>query len=194
MKDKPRIVGLVLAAGTSSRMGVRNKLTTPYQGRPLLSHCLEQAQRSALCDLVVVTGHEKTAVAALVPSPMRRVHNPAFATGMASSLVAGVQSIADQEFHGAMVLLGDMPLVTSEHINALLNRFRTDGEGSIVVAADGPRLGNPVVFARCYFDALIQLTGDQGAKPVIKEHESRVVLVDIGEAAHRDFDTPDAFN
>lgn len=191
---KPRIAGLVLAAGTSSRMGARNKLTTPYKGRPLLSHCLEQAQKSALSDLVVVTGHEEAAVANLVPASMRRVHNPAFASGMASSLVAGMKSIADEVWGGVMVLLGDMPLVTSEHINALLHRFCADGEGSIVVAADEGRAGNPVVFSRRHFDALMLLDGDRGAKPVIEAHKANAVFVNIGEAARRDFDTPDAFN
>jgi len=193
--EGPGIAGLVLAAGLSSRMGTRNKLTTPYHGKALLQHCVEHASASDLSQLLVVTGHEATVVQALVPGGVQTVHNPDFATGMASSLVAGVRALeADRSVDGVLVLLGDMPLVTAEHINALLSRFAAQGPGSIVLAANGGQPGNPVLFARAYFAALCALDGDQGAKSVVQNNRDCAVLVDIGQAAERDFDTPEAFN
>lgn len=191
----PRIAGLILAAGLSSRMGAQNKLTTHYLGKPLLLHCIGAAAQSGLSRLLVVTGHEADAVRDLLPPGVEHVHNPDYASGMASSLVRGIKTLrGDVSLDGVMILLGDMPLVSADHIRALLERFAPTGPSSIVMAANRAKPGNPVLFSKVYYPVLQTLSGDRGAKPVIEAHRDCVVMVDIGQAAERDFDTPDAFN
>ena len=74
-------------------MGEVNKLTKIWRGKPLVSHVMDAARSSALSDIVVVTGHQAEQVAVCVGDEARLVHNPDFATGMASSLRAGIAEV-----------------------------------------------------------------------------------------------------
>ena len=189
-----KIAGIILAAGSSTRMGEANKLTTLWQDKPLLRHVADAALASNLSDVVVVTGHQAGDVMAVLPPDMRSVHNPQFAEGMAGSLHAGMNAAAAQpEIDGVLILLGDMPLVTSEHINWLVGQFSPSGLGSIVMATAKDKPGNPVLFARMHFEALLQTSGDRGARDVVQANKALVETVEIGKAAVRDFDDAAAF-
>ncbi|MEM8750493.1 MAG: nucleotidyltransferase family protein [Pseudomonadota bacterium] len=199
MNDSVFVSGIVLAAGQSSRMGPHNKLTTPWRGKPLVAHVVDAALESDLDDFVVVTGHDREAIEMIFPSHIKTVHASDYAKGMAHSLSAGVQASAARPPwpDGIMVLLGDMPLVSSAHINALVSAFakaKANGIAAPIVVAtsDGER-GNPVVFDRSFADDLLALSGDEGAKQIVASNFDSVVTVEIGAAARRDFDTPDAF-
>ena len=89
-----------------------------------------------------------------------------------------------------MVLLGDMPMVEAIHINALLSAF--DDMNPLVVASHEGQLGNPVLFGVAHRGTLFALGGDKGARSLLESEP--VTLVDIGAAALRDFDTPEAFD
>ena len=186
-----RITGIILAADLSSRMGEANKLTTLWQGKPLVAHVAQAALQSCLTSVVVVTGHQAREVAIHLPDDVTQVFNPDYASGMASSLCVGVAVSGDAD--GAMILLGDMPLVTQGHIDQMIAAFSPEGSGSIVQACSDGGPGNPVLFSRLYFEELAQSEGDSGPKNVIRRHGSIVRHVDIGEAARRDFDNPEAF-
>lgn len=191
---KPKVAGIILAAGLSSRMGGgTNKLTTPYRGAPLVSHAIDAALGASLSWLGIVTGHHSVRVTALAPPWVETVYNPRFASGMASSLVCGVNAALRQRPDGLLIMLGDMPLVTASHLRAMVEAFEAGDGDTIVVAADGRYLGNPVLFANRYFPDLLGLSGDQGARGLILSNREHVVPVDIGHAAGRDFDTPEAF-
>ncbi len=187
----PNIAGVILAAGLSSRMGDDNKLLMEWRGRPMLSHVATAALNSRLGRVIVVTGHEADRVTEMIPSEALVAHNGDYASGMASSLKTGL--VACEACDGMMVLLGDMPLVTSNHINILLDAFSDAGTGSIVMAALGDRVGNPVLFSKIYFKEFRRVSGDTGAKNIVRTHADNIRLVDIGEAALRDFDTREAF-
>ncbi|MEP1668928.1 MAG: nucleotidyltransferase family protein [Rhizobiaceae bacterium] len=187
-----------MAAGRSTRMGEVNKLTKVWEGRPLVAHVAEAARSSSLAEVLVVTGHQReTVIEHLNPDDIT-VHNPDFATGMASSLRAGVQRAAEKGADAALILLGDMPLVTAEHIEAFIAAFRAAGEGNekapIVQASCRGKPGNPVLFPGRLFPDLLTLEGDTGARDLIKRHADNRLLLEIGEAAARDFDTPQAFD
>jgi molybdenum cofactor cytidylyltransferase len=94
-----------------------------------------------------------------------------------------------------MVLLGDMPLVSNDHINALISAFRKqDSEDCIVVATNQGEWGNPVLFGGQYFADLKLLEGDSGARSVMNAHREKIIEVEIGLAAAKDFDTPESFS
>lgn len=188
-------VGIILAAGQSKRMGAENKLLMPWQDKPLLAHVLEAVQRSALSRVVVVTGHEREKIDDLVGQCgiglIETVHNPDFESGMASSLAKAASTIG--ECDGVMILLGDMPLVTSAHLDAMLDAFDRLSGRSIVVATHKEKWGNPVLFPHSFIPNLKTAVGDRGARKILMDHEKLVVGVEIGEAASRDFDTKDMF-
>lgn len=186
------VIGAVLAAGLSSRMGPANKLTKPWQGKPLLGHVVDAAMASQLQGTMVITGHQADEVAAMLPPSVTIITNADFESGMASSLRRAAQTALNSDAEGLLVLLGDMPLVSAADINHLVDVFAGD-PSSIVQGAQGEKAGHPVLFPRHLWTEFAQLTGDTGAKPLLRRHAEQVHLVDIGSAALRDFDTAEAF-
>ena len=186
------VIGVVLAAGLSSRMGAANKLTKKWQGKPLVRHVVDAAIASELEGTMVMMGHEAEKVAELLPPSVTMVSNPDYESGMASSLRRAAEAALESEAEGLLVLLGDMPLVSAADINRLIDAFKSSPK-RIVQGAHGAEAGHPVLFPRHLWAEFAQLTGDMGAKPLLRRHADRVHLVDIGTAALRDFDTAAAF-
>jgi molybdenum cofactor cytidylyltransferase len=111
---------------------------------------------------------------------------------MASSLIAGFSAEPAIHADGIMVMLADMPAVSTADLDALLAAFRQSGGQAIVRAVCGGKRGNPVILPRSLYGAVRRLEGDVGARYVIEESGMPVVGVDIGVGAHLDVDTPDA--
>jgi molybdenum cofactor cytidylyltransferase len=118
------------------------------------------------------------------------VPNPDYATGLASSLKAGIRAVPE-ECDGAMILLGDMPRVTAEHVDKLIAVF-VAAPASIVVPVHEGRPGNPVLWPRRYFPELRHLDGDAGAKRLIAAHRDDVREVELAtDGIFADIDTPE---
>lgn len=192
---RPRIAGIVLAAGTSTRMGA-NKLVMPFKGAPLVRHAVEAALAAHLDPVIVVTGHEETKIQqALADMPAQFVYNGQYAQGLSTSLRAGIRAVPT-DCDGALVLLGDMPAITPDLCARVVARFDPASGHAICVAAapDGTR-GHPVLWGRQFFTAIEALTGDQGAKEILARHADQVVEVAAGDNAPLlDIDTPEALN
>ncbi|EFO32839.1 4-diphosphocytidyl-2C-methyl-D-erythritol synthase [Roseibium sp. TrichSKD4] len=187
----PRIGAVVLAAGKSSRMGAANKLLVHLDGKPVLTHVLDAAQAAKFDEIVVVTGHMREDVADLVGNtPVQLAHNPHFSDGMASSIKTGVTALSD-DLDGIIILLGDMPNISEDHLNEMRSAFQKSGQQIVVATANGKR-GNPVLWHKRFFDDLKKLTGDIGARHLIAEHIDTVHEVEIGSSARIDLDTPEA--
>ena len=192
----PVALGLVvLAAGRASRMGEggRHKLLAEFEGEPLVRRSVRQAVEAKVGPVTVVTGHRSDEVAdALVGLGAKVLQNTDFASGMASSLKAGLTAIEAEGLPGMMVLLADMPNVSASDIATLVRAYAKSGGKAIVRAvADGQR-GNPVILPAATFEALKALEGDIGARPVIENAGLVVIDVEIGPAARLDVDTPEA--
>jgi molybdenum cofactor cytidylyltransferase len=186
------VPAIVLAAGRSSRMGGPNKLMALFSGKPLIRQTVERVLASSAAGAVVVTGHQAARIReALDGLDVRFAHNADFAAGLSGSLRAGVAALP-ADCAGAMIVLGDMPGVSTGDLDRLVATFRQSG-GSVVVRAchDGKR-GNPVLLPRSLFAAVAKLEGDTGAKHLIEAALAPVVDVEIGEGAAIDVDTPDA--
>jgi molybdenum cofactor cytidylyltransferase len=190
-----RIAAVVLAGGRSTRMGAINKMLAKIGGKPLVRIAAEQALASRAGPVIVVTGHQHERVeAALAGLNVRFVHNPDFAEGLGTSLKAGIAAVPE-EADGAIVCLGDMPQVDSKLIDKLIAAF-DPAEGALVVvpSIDGRR-GNPVVWARRFFNDLMTIKGDFGARYLIGTYAEAVVEVPVaGEAALTDVDTPESLS
>lgn len=187
-----RIAAIILAAGSSRRMGADNKLLMEIGGKAMLRHCVDAALNSSAARTIVVTGHDSDAVAAsLAGSEAVIAHNPHHGEGLSTSLKAGLLAMRPDETH-ALVMLADMPGVTSAMMDRLMEAARKAADGAIVLATSNGKRGNPVIWSKPWFGALSELSGDTGARHLVEANRDQVVEVEIGEAASVDVDTPEA--
>jgi len=191
----PRVAGVVLAAGRSSRMGGANKLLADIGGLPMVHRVVETALDAELEPVVVVVGHDADRVRrALDDLPVRFVTNAGFARGLSTSVGAGIQAI-DGEADGAVVLLADMPWVSADDVRALTAAFGHDGAGAICVPVVAGKRGNPVLWPARTFAALRALEGDVGARHLLAERPDEVREVRVpDDGVLRDIDTPEALH
>jgi molybdenum cofactor cytidylyltransferase len=187
------VAAVILAAGRSTRMGGPNKLLAELNGNKLVRIATEQALASKASEVVVVTGHQAELVEkALAGLKVRFVRNPDFAGGLASSVKAGIAAVPDNA-DGAVICLGDMPLIDAHLIDRLIETFAPDRGNLIVVPVADGRRGNPVLWSRRFFKELMTLDGDIGARHLIAKHAEAVAEVPVdGQSAFLDIDTPQA--
>jgi molybdenum cofactor cytidylyltransferase len=191
-KLAPQIAAVVLAAGKSTRMG-SNKLLKTIKGRPMIRQTVETVLQSRASPVVVVTGHDAERVRdALKDLAVSFVHNAKYAEGLSTSLAAGVASLPPKA-DGALMVLGDMPLVPAATLNRLINAFDPTERRSICVPIFQGERGNPILWGRQHFGELESLKGDRGAKVLLVVNSDQVVEVPAGnEGVLTDFDTPDS--
>jgi molybdenum cofactor cytidylyltransferase len=187
----PRVVAVVLAAGSSKRMG-SNKMLASFHGKPMLRATVENVLATAVDEVVVVTGHHHDQVeAALQGLKLRIVHNQNYADGMSTSLRSGVLTAGKAD--AVVVCLGDMPRVGSHVINRMIAAFNPTEHRTIIVPVHKGQWGNPVLWGVEHFDVLCSLEGDKGARALIQQFKSEAVEIDVEEAGVlMDADTPEA--
>jgi molybdenum cofactor cytidylyltransferase len=191
--EERKVAAIVLAAGRSTRMGGPNKLLAELDGKKLVRIVAEQARASKASEVIVVTGHQAELVEqALAGLDVRFVRNPDYAGGLASSVKTGIAAVADA-VDAAVVCLGDMPMVSRELLDRLIDAFEPDRGNLIVVPVSDGRRGNPVLWSRRFFKELMTLDGDVGARHLIARHTEAVAEVPVdGDGAFLDIDTPQA--
>lgn len=166
------VAALVLAAGSASRYrkaGGREatKLIADYHGEPLVRWAARAALASRARPVLVVTGHARAEVEqALAGFDVVFAHNPDFAEGLASSLKTGVAA-APANADGVVVLLGDMPDISPELVDALIVGFGAAPGALAAAAMRGARRGNPVLLGRGLFPQVALLKGDEGARGLL---------------------------
>jgi molybdenum cofactor cytidylyltransferase len=187
------VAAIILAAGRSTRMGGPNKLLAELGGKPLVRIVTEQVLASKAKSVTVVTGHQAGEVEkALRGLNVTFVHNPDFADGLASSVKTGIAAVP-AKVDGAVVCLGDMPLISADLIDRLIEAFAPDRGNLIAVPVSDGRRGNPVLWSRRFFRELMTLDGDIGARHLIARHSEAVAEVPVeGRGAFLDIDTPQA--
>lgn len=190
--NDPPVAIVILAGGSSSRMGGPNKLMARFGDTPLVRRVAERALAASSAGVTAVTGHQPERLrAALTGLPLCFADNPDFASGLAGSLKAGIRAVPESA-EGALILLGDMPGVTTQDIDRLIAAFQKAGGASVVRAVHAGKRGNPVILPRTLFPQVMALEGDTGARGVVESGLAEVIDVEIGAAASLDVDTPDA--
>ena len=182
---------VLLAAGASTRMG-RPKQLLPYHGRTLLRHAAETAVASGCVPIVLVTGalHDEL-VDEVGDLPIQAVHNPAWQTGMASSIRTGLAAVAAARPAAVLIMLSDQPLVTPELLRKLV-ALQQQTQAPIVAAAYGDTLGVPAVFGQTLLPELLKLQGQSGANKLINSLGPAVGRVPF-PAGLLDVDTPEQY-
>ena len=192
-----RVGAVVLAAGRSARFRAAGgagatKLVAKLGDKPIVRMATEAALASKARPVIVVTGHARASVeAALAGLDVEWAHNAEFSSGLASSLRVGLAAMP-ADVAGALVLLGDMPSVKAQLIDALIDAFLAK-EGALAAAPTrGGQRGNPVLLGRGLFEAAMRLQGDEGARRLIGSLGAgeliEVEAPDAGVVA--DIDTP----
>ena len=186
------VTGIVLAAGTSSRLGQPKQLLE-LDGRPLLQHAVDAMEDSGLFDIVVVLGHRADEIAeAIRTGPGSRiVVNQDYAEGQATSLRAGL-SAADDSSRAAVVILGDQPAITGLMVRTVVETYIAS-RAKVVQASFSGKPNHPTLFDRELWPDLMRIEGDQGAREVLKKHPEWVVRVEFGGDLPSDLDTWDDY-
>ncbi len=182
---------VVLAAGSSSRMGGAQKLLLEFDGRPMVRHAIEAASEGG-CHQTVVVYASKDVKDAL-DGAAELVYNPDAKSGMSTSLRAGLNALRS-DMEAALVMLGDQPLVGSRSVSTLLRSWRREGSRpAVAMAGNEPtKWTPPVVLARELWPDLDALEGDSGARQLLDKHPE---LLDVVPAQGRsdDIDTADDY-
>ncbi|HEX6454554.1 MAG TPA: nucleotidyltransferase family protein [Trebonia sp.] len=190
-----RIAGILLAAGGGSRLG-RPKALVEFRGRTLAERGVALLRDGGADPVLVVTG----AVPVSVPGA-RSVHNPDWATGMGSSLVAGLRALQEpgegdaspavdgsgdaDSPDAAVIALADQPLLGPESVRRLITAYRAGA--SVAVAAYDGKPRNPVLIGREHWPAVLEMvTGDTGARPFLRAHPELVTVVECGDTGSPD--------
>jgi molybdenum cofactor cytidylyltransferase len=193
LTDGELVGAVILAAGASSRMGMPKPLLE-YEGQTLLRRAALAAQGAGCSPVVVVTGaHAEQLKKELRELNLREVHNPAWESGMGSSIRAGIQAIvkADDEVTALILMLCDQPFVSSDILSALIAARRETGS-EIVASSYGETIGVPALFGQALFPELVRIERAAGAKQVIQRHLAQVHVLPF-PAGEIDLDTPTDF-
>lgn len=185
---------VMLAAGRARRMGKAHghKLLACFDGVPLVRRAVEAAIASAVRKVHVITGYRAEEIEAVLSGlDVALTRNDGYASGMASSLAAGLARLP-ADAAGALILLADMPQITADHCDRLIAAFRAHHGRAVVRAVSHAKRGNPVILPRAAFEAAMDLSGDVGARPIVESGAFEVIDVELGEAAEIDVDTPEA--
>ncbi len=192
VKRQPKLCGLLLAAGRSSRMGGSHKLAAKFDGQPLIVRSAAVLSSSGFGAPLVVLGHDADRMKNLLAGAgVTTVYNPDYADGLSSSLRTGVAALP-ADCDGVLIHLADMPGVTPDAVAKMASAFASSGGAAIVRATHAGKRGNPVILPRSVFPQVSRLTGDMGARAIVEGFAGQVIDIEIGEAASLDVDTPDA--
>ena len=186
-EDKP-VAGVVLAAGSSTRMG-RNKLLLPIGGEAVVRRAVRAALEADLDPVIVVLGHEAERVRAeLYGLPCLAVVNPVHARGVGTSLRAGLAEVSAEARAGAVVvLLADMPFVTASSIRRVVESYRKS-RAPLVLSRYGEVDAPPTLYDRSLFPELLALAEGHCGKRVVRRHAHEAAVVPSPVDALRDID------
>ncbi|MDH3456043.1 MAG: nucleotidyltransferase family protein [Gemmatimonadota bacterium] len=185
------VAGIVLAAGTSSRLG-RNKLLLELGGESVVRHTVRNAIEGGLTPVLVVLGFEagqtRDALTGLACEP---VDNPEYALGINRSLQVGLAAVPPEAV-AAVVLLADMPLVTGAMITAVVRAYRRSA-APLVISQFGEAQAPPTLYDRSLFGAFREREGEGAGKRVVTRHRQDAVSITFPPGALVDLDRPDDY-
>jgi molybdenum cofactor cytidylyltransferase len=186
------VAGIVLAAGTSSRMG-QNKLFMELEGETLVRRAVGRVSKAGVDPLIVVLGHEAERVQrALEDITYLPVLNSEYERGVNSSLRAGIHAAAATPARAAVVVLADMPFVTTAMIVTLVEKYRRSEAPLVVSDYDGVN-APPMLYDRSLFGELAASEGQGCGKHVVKRHRHEAESASWPPEALTDLDAPEDY-
>ena len=179
------VSGIILASGFSRRMG-KNKLLLKMKKMTVIEKVVSNALNSSLDEIILVTQYDEV-LDIFKNTAIKTIKNRNPELGLSNSIVEGVKASA-QFTDGYLVILGDMPLITNDHINFLINEFALNQNYIIVPTFQGKQK-NPVLFPSFFKKDLINLKGDKGGKEILSNNKELIRYVEfITGAVFKDID------
>ena len=196
------ISSILLAAGTSSRMGGENKLIKEINGMPLIKHSIKNILGSAIDEIIVVLGHDKYLIENIIEKnkKIKFIYNDNYKTGISSSIKKGLNNISERT-EAFFVCLGDMPNVNQNIYNKLIKtrynynkKIIPEKKKEIFIPFFEKKEGNPVLFSKFMKEKILNIDGDFGAKKIIENNKNKILYVPIkSSGVVLDFDTQKDF-
>ena len=175
------ICAIILAAGSSRRMGVQ-KLLLPLGGKTIITHIVDQLLASTLDEILVIVGSQAERVREeLSDRPVSIVTNSRYESGMLSSVRCGLRSLPEQ-CRAVLATLGDQPSITPELIDRMIQSFRATGKRIVVPLYNGRR-GHPILFSIDYRDDILKHYDDVGLRGVLHAHPDNVFELTVSTAS-----------
>lgn len=175
---------LILAAGKSSRMGSIKQLLS-YKKTTLLGWAIKQAKQSKANTVFCVLGANSEIIKKSIENYLVEIiYNADYNNGLSTSIITGVSHLKDKNFDTVLIMLADQPSISTDYLNQLIITSE-ENNGKIIVSNYGNKMGVPALFPKQYFNKLINLKGDYGAKEFLKMYLSEIIkmptfyLVDI---------------
>ncbi len=185
------IAGVVLAAGNSTRMG-RNKLLLELDGEPVIRRAVGRAIDAGLSPVIVVLGFEADRVReALSGLTYHEVINAEFEAGINSSVRLGIGAVPEPAI-AAVVMLPDMPFVTTSMLETLMARYRAS-DAPLVISRYGDVNAPPMLHGRMLFPEFDGPDGEGCGKHVVRRHRDEAIVVEWNPAALTDLDVPEDY-
>jgi molybdenum cofactor cytidylyltransferase len=185
-----KIAILILAAGSSTRMGLAKQLL-PVGKTTLLGITIEHAQQSNADKVYCILGaNAETIEQSIKKHNVEILNNTNYKTGLSSSIVKGVKHITQLNFNSVLILLGDQPHVTSDYLNDMINTHKIHSE-KIIASHYNKTLGVPTIIPRVHFKELLKLQGDKGAKAFLNSKKQE--LIQLENANFHDIDTKEDY-
>lgn len=185
------VVGVILAAGGSTRFGDANKLLTRIDGEPMVARSVDTFLESDLPSVLAILGDDAASVsAALADAAVETIHNDRWEDGQSTSVIAGLRGAMERDATAVVFGLGDMPWVRPRTVNVLLEAYAAT-EAPVIAAAHQGRRGNPVLFTDATFDRLLGISGDTGGREVLLGCDDAVAIETGDPGVHRDVDHRD---
>jgi molybdenum cofactor cytidylyltransferase len=184
---------LLLAAGGSTRMGQAKQLL-PWGKQTLIEHQIQTLLKTEHPVNVVLGSNSNLIQPIIQKYPVNIFINTDWESGMGSSISFGIRQILLKfpEASGVLITLLDQPLVTTSYIENMLGACQPGSQQILVSHAASGWTGVPVLFDRCYLKELTELSNEEGAKKVIRQHNDNLILFDGGELLE-DMDTPETY-
>jgi len=188
------VVGIVLSAGESSRMG-RPKALLPIEGQTFLERIVAALKKTQVGKIIVVLGHDAENMTREIKHlPVEVLINSDYQLGQLSSLQTAVRHLqSDEHCDGMLVHLVDHPYIDGKLVDLMIQRFYESTKLIVVPRYQGKR-GHPVIFSRSLFGELLDAPIEQGAKAVVNAHAKETLEIAAGdEGVTIDIDTPDEY-
>lgn len=188
-----KIAVLLLAAGSSSRMGQPKQLLA-WGNTTLIEHQIRTLIKTGNPVNVVLGSNSDLIVPIIENYKVNIFINNNWENGMGSSISHGISEIIRQfpKLGGVLITLLDQPLVTTSYYDELLGKFQPGFQQILASHSASGWTGVPVLFDKYYFKDLIELKNDEGAKKIIRQHEKNVIIVECGEIME-DMDTTQSY-
>ncbi|SEQ55772.1 molybdenum cofactor cytidylyltransferase [Hyunsoonleella jejuensis] len=195
MSKYSNITIAILAAGASTRIGSSKQLLK-WEDKTLLQHAIHTAKQTTVNKVIVVLGANAEVIASgIKDSSVSTLINNEWQQGLGKSIACVSNFIMNSEdkSDGLLVLLADQPFVTTEHLDKMILQFVKHENGIIATAYNPKQKGVPVLFDKSYFKELSEITGDDGAKSVLKKYSGQLETI-IPNFENYDIDTMSDYN